>query len=86
MLFTLSGITIEVRAEHLEKALSYIIFTLLPMVTEFKLTQDSKAELPIQVTLSGIMIEVKVEQPKKALLQISVTLLPIETEVKAEHL
>ena len=43
-----------------------MLVTPLPMTTEVKLEQDSKAASPMLVTLLGISTEVKLEQLVKA--------------------
>ncbi len=43
-----------------------MLVTLLGIVTETRLLQPSKAELPILVTLLGIMMEVRLLQLEKA--------------------
>jgi hypothetical protein len=42
-----------------------MLVTLLGIVTDVRLEQFWKAELPMLVTLSGIMIDVRAEHPLK---------------------
>ena len=51
-------------------------------MTEVRLEQPEKTELPILVTEFGIEIEVRLEQPEKTELPILVTELRIVTEVR----
>ena len=66
----------------LSKALSPIVVTLLPMVTEVRELQPLKALLPIVVTLLPMITEVRELQPMKTLMPIVVTLLGMVTEVR----
>ena len=60
--------------------------TPLPIVTEVKPLQPSKALPPMLVTLLGIVTDdFKPEHPSKALTPMLVTLLGIVTEVKPEQ-
>ena len=74
--------TTEIILEQLEKAVLFMLVTLLPIVTEVKLLQLAKALLPILLTLLPIVTEVKLLQSEKAVVPIPITLFPIVTEVK----
>ena len=66
----------------LVKALSPIVVTLLPIVTEVRELQLLKAHLPIVVTLLPMVTEVREVQPLKADHPIVVTLFGMVTEVR----
>ena len=55
-----------VRNSESTKALSPMLATLLPIVTEVKPVQLRKAEGSMLITLFGIVTEVKPAQPEKA--------------------
>ena len=59
MLFTFSGMVMEVREEQFSKALLPMLVTLSPIVTEVKEEQLLKAHSPMLVTLLGMVTEVR---------------------------
>ena len=64
---------IEVREEHLKKAITPILLTDSGMVIEVREEHLKKASTPILLTDSGIIIDVREEQPPKAHSPILVT-------------
>ena len=56
MLVTLSGMVIEVREEHREKAPPRMLVTLFGIVIKVRKEQPEKAPLPMTVTLLGIIV------------------------------